>query len=152
MFWYHLVSSFTTTATPPITHTGRGPRQATLCSLSGLQSSVYSLESPQSLDSIPHQDRTACSVCRFVQRNTQKRCTITAGRLTCLSYTPLLSSSPLACCTNTCSAPQSQSRGLCRKKKKQKPVLGSARERERDRGNNNVEAKRIVYSSSLGIL
>lgn len=22
MFWYHLVSSFTTTATPPITHTG----------------------------------------------------------------------------------------------------------------------------------
>lgn len=151
MFWYHLVSSFTTTATPPITHTGRGPRQATLCSLSGLQSSVFSLESPQSLDSIPHQDRTACSVCRFVQRNTQKRCTITARRLTCRSYTP--HPRPLPVARILAARPRVKVGAYVEKKKNKNPSWAQReRERERDRGNNNVEAKRIVYSSSLGIL
>lgn len=64
-------------------------------------------------------DRTACSVCRFV-RNTQKRCTITAGRLTLLGPVPphqlsFPSSSRLPCLVpipsaRKLAAPQSQSR------------------------------------------
>lgn len=61
-------------------------------------------------------DRTACSVCRFV-RNTQKRCTITAGRLTLLGpVTPISLLSPRLLCqvpipsARKLAAPQSQSR------------------------------------------
>lgn len=93
------------------------------------------------LDSTTLQDRTACSVCRFVRRNTQKRCTITAGRLTFLSYSPLYAPTHIA----IPSARILAARPRDKVGPNRKPVLGSGR----DRGNNNVEAKSI-YSSSWG--
>lgn len=98
-------------------------------------------------------DRTACSVCRFV-RNTQKRCTITAGRLTLLGPVPPISTSPLHL-IYFARFPFQAHENLQRPRVKvelTKPVLvrqqqQQQRGRGRCRGNNNVETKESIYST-----
>lgn len=101
-------------------------------------------------------DRTACSVCRFV-RNTQKRCTITAGRLTLLGPVPLPQlpfPSPLLL-VYLARFPFHAHENLQRPRVKvelTKPVLvrqqqQQQRGRGRCRGNNNVETKESIYST-----
>lgn len=92
-------------------------------------------------------DRTACSVCRFV-RNTQKRCTITAGRLTLLG--PVTPPSPSFLLVYFARFPFQAHENLQRPRVKvelTKPVLVRQRRRGRGRGNNNVETKESIYSS-----